>query len=98
VTTITPLPDLAPQIEAAAASFADRNYSRRSGYSDRRWKSQSGNPGTLELECNAQPLDCRGRFPVEVGFETINPNDVESVSVLKMLAAASIWEPDPVTA
>lgn len=42
---------------------ADRNYSRRSGYSDRRWKSQSGNPGTLELECQRSTADCRGRFP-----------------------------------
>lgn len=28
---------------------------------------------------------------MEGGFETINPNDVESVSILKDAAAASIW-------
>ena len=54
------------QLEKPASdlsSLADRNYSRRSGHSDRRWKSQSGNPGTLELECQRSTADCRGRFP-----------------------------------
>lgn len=30
-------------------------------------------------------------FPVEDGFRSINPNDVESITVLKDAAAASIW-------
>ena len=30
-------------------------------------------------------------FAIEGGFESINPNDVESVTVLKDAAAASIW-------
>ena len=55
--------DFVPIARAIIGIPADRNYSRRSGHSDRRWKSQSGNPGTLELECQRSTADCRGRFP-----------------------------------
>ena len=47
--------------------------------------------GRSSLNANAQPLIVVDGFPVEGGFETINPNDVESVSILKDAAAASIW-------
>jgi TonB-dependent Receptor Plug Domain. len=30
-------------------------------------------------------------FPIQGDFSSINPNDVESVTVLKDAAAASIW-------
>ncbi len=39
----------------------------------------------------SSPLVVVDGFPIEGGFETINPNDVESVSILKDAAAASIW-------
>ncbi|GAA3604413.1 SusC/RagA family TonB-linked outer membrane protein [Flavivirga amylovorans] len=38
-----------------------------------------------------QPLIVIDGFPVEQGLETINPNDVESITILKDAAAASIW-------
>ncbi len=47
--------------------------------------------GRSSLNANAQPLVVVDGFPVEGGFESINPNDVESVTVLKDAAAASIW-------
>ncbi|MBO9632333.1 MAG: TonB-dependent receptor plug domain-containing protein, partial [Chitinophagaceae bacterium] len=55
-----------------------------------------GNPsfevrGQTSLYANAQPLLVVDGFPVEGGFRNINPNDVESVTVLKDAAAASIW-------
>lgn len=40
---------------------------------------------------NARPLIVVDGFPVEGEFNTINPNDVESVTILKDAAAASIW-------
>lgn len=40
---------------------------------------------------NAYPLVVVDGFPIQGDFNSINPNDVESVTVLKDAAAASIW-------
>lgn len=56
-----------------------------------------GNPifeirGRSSLTTKAtQPLLVVDGFAIEGGFESINPNDVASVSILKDAAAASIW-------
>ncbi|MGS2740246.1 SusC/RagA family TonB-linked outer membrane protein [Sinomicrobium pectinilyticum] len=47
--------------------------------------------GQSSLLADAQPLVVYDGFPVEGGLESINPNDVESITVLKDAAAASIW-------
>ncbi|MDE3742773.1 SusC/RagA family TonB-linked outer membrane protein [Maribacter polysaccharolyticus] len=47
--------------------------------------------GLSSLVANADPLIVLDGFPIEGAFETINPNDVESITVLKDAAAASIW-------
>lgn len=47
--------------------------------------------GTSSLYANTQPLIVVDGFPIEGTFSSINPNDVESVTVLKDAAAASIW-------
>lgn len=43
------------------------------------------------LLTNTAPLLVVDGFPIEGGLNSINPNDVESISVLKDAAAASIW-------
>lgn len=43
------------------------------------------------LMTNTTPLLVVDGFPIEGGLNSINPNDVESISVLKDAAAASIW-------
>lgn len=40
---------------------------------------------------NSNPLVVVDGFPVQGSFSTINPNDVESVCILKDAASASIW-------
>jgi TonB-linked outer membrane protein, SusC/RagA family len=40
---------------------------------------------------NSKPLVVVDGFPVQGSFSTINPNDVESVCILKDAASASIW-------
>jgi len=55
-----------------------------------------GNPvfqirGLTSLSTVSQPLVVVDGFPVEGGFSSINPNDVESVTILKDAAAASVW-------
>lgn len=40
---------------------------------------------------NAQPLIVVDNFPYDGDIGTINPNDVESITILKDAAAASIW-------
>ncbi|UKJ07008.1 SusC/RagA family TonB-linked outer membrane protein [Solitalea lacus] len=40
---------------------------------------------------NARPLVVVDGFPIQGDFSTINPNDIESVTILKDAAAASIW-------
>lgn len=47
--------------------------------------------GTSSLYADTSPLVVVDGFPIEGEFTTINPNDVESVTVLKDAAAASIW-------
>ena len=55
-----------------------------------------GNPtfeirGLSTLYATGQPLVVVDGFPIEGDFSSINPNDVESITVLKDAAAASIW-------
>ena len=47
--------------------------------------------GQTSLFANQDPLIVVDGFPIQGGFNSINPNDVESVTVLKDAAAASIW-------
>jgi TonB-linked SusC/RagA family outer membrane protein len=47
--------------------------------------------GQSTLKANADPLIVVDGFPYNQPIETLNPNDVESVTVLKDAAAASIW-------
>lgn len=43
------------------------------------------------LTANAYPLVVVDGFAIQGDFSTINPNDIESITVLKDAAAASIW-------
>lgn len=61
-----------------------------------RGMDENGNPtfeirGQTSLLANASPLLVVDGFPVQGDFRSINPNDVETVTVLKDAAAASIW-------
>lgn len=47
--------------------------------------------GVSTLRGEKTPLVVVDGFPIEGSFENINPNDVESITVLKDAAAASIW-------
>lgn len=47
--------------------------------------------GSSTLQSDAQPLIVVDGFPISTGFNSINPNDVANISVLKDAAAASIW-------
>lgn len=55
-----------------------------------------GNPtfeirGQTSLYASARPLVVVDGFAIEGDFNSINPNDVENVTILKDAAAASIW-------
>lgn len=47
--------------------------------------------GLSTIESDTRPLIILDDFPYEGDINTINPNDVESITVLKDAAAASIW-------
>jgi len=47
--------------------------------------------GQSTIQGNAQPLVVIDNFPYDGDLNNINPNDVESITVLKDAAAASIW-------
>ncbi|WP_339879096.1 SusC/RagA family TonB-linked outer membrane protein [uncultured Algoriphagus sp.] len=47
--------------------------------------------GTSTIFSESQPLIVLDNFPYDGPLESINPNDVESITVLKDAAAASIW-------
>lgn len=54
-------------------------------------KGSIGIRGQSTLFANTQPLIVIDNFPYEGDLDNINPNDVESITVLKDAAAASIW-------
>ncbi|MCF6223328.1 MAG: SusC/RagA family TonB-linked outer membrane protein [Flavobacteriaceae bacterium] len=47
--------------------------------------------GQSSINASTQPLYIVDGFPIEGDLETINPEDVESITVLKDASAASIW-------
>src|SRR6185369_565086 len=47
--------------------------------------------GVSTLLSNNQPLIIVDNFPYDGNIANINPNDIESITVLKDAAAASIW-------
>lgn len=47
--------------------------------------------GTNTLFSNSQPLIVLDGFPFDGDMSNINPNDIESITILKDAAAASIW-------
>ncbi|KAA6346905.1 TonB-dependent receptor SusC [termite gut metagenome] len=47
--------------------------------------------GKTSLNANAKPLIVVDGFPIEGDLNTLNPNEIESVTLLKDAAAASIW-------
>jgi TonB-linked SusC/RagA family outer membrane protein len=47
--------------------------------------------GLSTIESNKDPLIILDNFPYENDINAINPNDVESITILKDAAAASIW-------
>ncbi|MFZ9386618.1 MAG: SusC/RagA family TonB-linked outer membrane protein [Chitinophagaceae bacterium] len=57
---------------------------------------EEGNPffqirGLSTLYANQEPLVVVDGFPIQGSYTSVNPNDVESVTILKDAAAASIW-------
>lgn len=82
------------QLEKPASSIAERLVGVTSGV-----QSTANADGSIDFEirgqssllANAQPLVVYDGFPIEGGMDAINPNDVESITVLKDAAAASIW-------
>lgn len=57
----------------------------------------AGNPANLQIrgmstiQSNTEPLIVLNNFPYDGDLQSINPNDVESITILKDAAAASIW-------
>lgn len=85
----------AAQIEKPTGNIASRLIGAAAGLVAT--QDAYGNPtfeirGRSKLTTGAtEPLLVVDGFAIEGGFGTINPNDVESVTVLKDAAAASIW-------
>ena len=58
---------------------------------NRRGSSTLSIRGQSTIFANAEPLVVLDNFPYESDINNINPNDVESITILKDAAAASIW-------
>lgn len=85
----------ADQIEKPTGNIASRLIGAAAGLVGS--QDAYGNP-TFEIRGRSrlstgvtEPLLVVDGFAIEGGFETINPNDVASITVLKDAAAASIW-------
>lgn len=82
------------QLEKPAANIASRLIGTTSGV--QATVDANGDPkfeirGLSSLGSNAAPLVVVDGFAVDGDFNSINPNDVESITILKDAAAASIW-------
>ncbi len=82
------------QLELPSTNIGQRLVGTMSGLQSR--LDVNGNPtfeirGLTSLYANSQPLIVVDGFPIQGDFNSINPNDVESVTILKDAAAASIW-------
>ncbi|MGE5520679.1 MAG: SusC/RagA family TonB-linked outer membrane protein [Candidatus Dadabacteria bacterium] len=82
------------QLEKPTTNIAQRLIGTTSGLQGR--LDVNGNPtfeirGLTSLYANSQPLVVVDGFPIQGDFNSVNPNDVESVTILKDAAAASIW-------
>jgi len=58
---------------------------------NRRGSSTLSIRGQSTIFANAEPLVVLDNFPYDGDINNINPNDVESITILKDAAAASIW-------
>ncbi|HEY0677851.1 MAG TPA: SusC/RagA family TonB-linked outer membrane protein [Chitinophagaceae bacterium] len=82
------------QLEKPSVNIAQRIIGTTAGVQAR--LDVNGNPtfeirGLTSLYANAQPLVVVDGFPIQGDFTSVNPNDIESISILKDAAAASIW-------
>src|SRR5690606_12355333 len=82
------------QLDKPATNIAQRLIGTNAGVQAS--LNADGNPsfeirGRTSLYANASPLVVVDGFPIQGDFNSINPNDVESVTILKDAAAASIW-------
>lgn len=82
-------PDLLSRLEGVTNSL---DFDRRGMYGERTdSKPELRVRGLSTLYANRAPLIVVDNFPYEGDIANINPHDVESVTVLKDAAAASIW-------
>lgn len=82
------------QISKPSSSIAERIIGTTSGLQSK--TDAEGNisfeiRGKTSLLASQQPLLVVDGFPTQDDFNSINPNDVESITILKDAAAASIW-------
>ena len=75
-------PDILSRLEGVASGVLFSPYGSGSDITIR---------GRSTLFANEEPLIVVDNFPYEGNISNINPNDVESITVLKDAAAASIW-------
>jgi TonB-dependent starch-binding outer membrane protein SusC len=82
------------QLDKPAVNIAQRLIGTTAGMQAK--LDVDGNPtfeirGKTSLYANATPLVVVDGFPVQGDFNSLNPNDIESITILKDAAAASIW-------
>jgi TonB-linked SusC/RagA family outer membrane protein len=82
------------QLDKPAVNIAQRLIGSTAGMQAK--LDVDGNPtfeirGKTSLYANAAPLVVVDGFPIQGDFNSINPNDVEGITILKDAAAASIW-------
>lgn len=87
----------AEQLEKPASNIASRLIGTSAGVQSSTDKDGNilfeirGQTRLVEKPEDMQPLVVVDGFPISGGFNTINPNDVENITILKDAAAASIW-------
>src|SRR5690606_17876477 len=77
--------------EAVGSDIIDRLEGNSSVFFDRRDARALSIRGRSTIMADASPLIVLDNFPYDGDISQINPNDIESVTILKDASAASIW-------
>ncbi|MDR6734503.1 SusC/RagA family TonB-linked outer membrane protein [Sphingobacterium sp. 2149] len=83
-----PSPNIIERMEGITSGL---QFDRRTNFNENTIKPSLRLRGVVSIESNSEPLIILDNFPYTGDLNQINPDDIESITVLKDASAAAIW-------
>ncbi|MEJ5146895.1 SusC/RagA family TonB-linked outer membrane protein [Sphingobacterium sp. MYb388] len=83
-----PSPNILDRLEGVTSGL---QFDRSLSFGENEFPSSMRVRGVSSIESSVEPLIILDNFPFEGSLNSINPNDIESITVLKDASAAAIW-------